>query len=336
MLHHRGHAQDLPIPAGEQPLLRVPDSTTSGTGVEALRELVTAGYRPSVARVYSPEDADQHFAPLLWRARTSSCSSPKDRPRWWRPPARRSRRCSHASARERSEPSSSRVVRRPQLGARSKIDAEKQRCCERAPRLHHRGLGRLVERRRALRRGDAADAGRVSPGTDLDDARRALLAQLPDRHQPLLRLRLRHRLRAAGGDHLYHKPINAIVVEEALRLGGSMVHHHGVGKYRTRGPRWSTAARTRCCAALKSAFDPNGDHEPRNHLPAGGLSQWRPTSSRSTTARRAPRCRSWMPTGVSTRARGRTEGHRVSRAGVTSCTPATTLGVHRRGLPDRP
>src|ERR1700749_1589259 len=31
-------------------------------GLDALRELVTAGYRPSVCRVYSPEDARQHFA----------------------------------------------------------------------------------------------------------------------------------------------------------------------------------------------------------------------------------------------------------------------------------
>ena len=30
----------------------------------------------------------------------------------------------------------------------------------------------------------------------------------------------------------YHVPLNAIVVEEALRLGGSMVHHHGIGKLR--------------------------------------------------------------------------------------------------------
>src|SRR3984885_7910631 len=33
-------------------------------GVEAVRELITAGYRPSVCRVYSPEDATQHFADL--------------------------------------------------------------------------------------------------------------------------------------------------------------------------------------------------------------------------------------------------------------------------------
>src|SRR5262250_2457965 len=33
-----------------------------GDGIDALRELITAGYRPSVCRVYSPEDARQHFA----------------------------------------------------------------------------------------------------------------------------------------------------------------------------------------------------------------------------------------------------------------------------------
>ena len=33
-----------------------------GAGIELLRELVTQGYRPSVARVYSPEDARQHFS----------------------------------------------------------------------------------------------------------------------------------------------------------------------------------------------------------------------------------------------------------------------------------
>src|SRR5262249_21464567 len=31
-------------------------------GIAAVRELITTGYRPSVCRVYSPEDARQHFA----------------------------------------------------------------------------------------------------------------------------------------------------------------------------------------------------------------------------------------------------------------------------------
>ena len=45
----------------------------------------------------------------------------------------------------------------------------------------------------------------------------------------------------------YHIPLNAIIVEEALSHGGSMVHHHGIGKYRTayraeHGERLSPAA----------------------------------------------------------------------------------------------
>lgn len=31
----------------------------------------------------------------------------------------------------------------------------------------------------------------------------------------------------------YHNPLNKIIVEETLKQGGSMVHHHGIGKHRT-------------------------------------------------------------------------------------------------------
>ncbi|WP_088287856.1 FAD-binding oxidoreductase [Kineosporia sp. A_224] len=56
----------------------------------------------------------------------------------------------------------------------------------------------------------------------------------------------------------FHTPINAIICEETLRFGGSIVHHHGVGKHRTawiedeHGSAWPMLAR------LKQAFDPNG------------------------------------------------------------------------------
>ena len=56
---------------------------------------------------------------------------------------------------------------------------------------------------------------------------------------------------------VYHKPLNAIIVEEALRLGGSMVHHHGIGKYRT---AWVQAgARQR----LLPAVDPQARVRPQ-------------------------------------------------------------------------
>ena len=57
---------------------------------------------------------------------------------------------------------------------------------------------------------------------------------------------------------VYHKPLNAIIVEEALRLGGSMVHHHGIGKYRTPWVREEHGSAYYLLSTLKSAFDPQG------------------------------------------------------------------------------
>ena len=57
---------------------------------------------------------------------------------------------------------------------------------------------------------------------------------------------------------VYHKPLNAIIVEEALRMGGSMVHHHGIGKYRTPWVQQEHGSAYYLLSALKHAFDPKG------------------------------------------------------------------------------
>ena len=57
---------------------------------------------------------------------------------------------------------------------------------------------------------------------------------------------------------VYHKPLNAIIVEEALRLGGSMVHHHGIGKYRTPWVKEEHGSAYYLLSTLKRAFDPRG------------------------------------------------------------------------------
>jgi alkyldihydroxyacetonephosphate synthase len=56
----------------------------------------------------------------------------------------------------------------------------------------------------------------------------------------------------------YHVPINAIIVEEALRHEGSMVHHHGIGKYRTDWTEEEHGSAYYMLRKLKEAFDPNG------------------------------------------------------------------------------
>ncbi|GAB3792270.1 FAD-binding oxidoreductase [Virgibacillus kimchii] len=56
----------------------------------------------------------------------------------------------------------------------------------------------------------------------------------------------------------YHYPINKIIVEETLKAGGSMVHHHGVGKHRTPWIKDEYGSSYYILETLKKAFDPNG------------------------------------------------------------------------------
>ena len=56
----------------------------------------------------------------------------------------------------------------------------------------------------------------------------------------------------------YHEPINAIICEQALRLGGSIVHHHGIGKARAAWTRAEHGSAWPLLHGLKTAFDPNG------------------------------------------------------------------------------
>ena len=68
---------------------------------------------------------------------------------------------------------------------------------------------------------------------------------------------------------VYHKPLNAIIVEEALRVGrvdGAPPRDRQV-PHALGAPR-STAAATTRCRPLKHAFDPKGMMNARHDLPA--------------------------------------------------------------------
>jgi FAD/FMN-containing dehydrogenases len=56
----------------------------------------------------------------------------------------------------------------------------------------------------------------------------------------------------------YHVPLNGMIVEETLKLGGSMVHHHGIGKHRVQWAKQEHGSAWPILQALKTAFDPNG------------------------------------------------------------------------------
>lgn len=56
----------------------------------------------------------------------------------------------------------------------------------------------------------------------------------------------------------YYLPIIRIICEETLRLGGSIVHHHGMGKVRSRWVEDEYGSSYPMLTTLKRAFDPHG------------------------------------------------------------------------------
>ncbi|MCP1103941.1 FAD-binding oxidoreductase [Serratia nevei] len=56
----------------------------------------------------------------------------------------------------------------------------------------------------------------------------------------------------------YHNPLNKIIVEETLRHGGSMVHHHGIGKHRVHWTKDEHGSAYYILKGLKAVYDPNG------------------------------------------------------------------------------
>ncbi len=227
-------------------------------GVDAVRELITAGYRPSVCRVYSPEDARQHFADFYQGKNVVVlvAEGPKG--------------LADATAEAIEELFASRPHERVDADrirkwfenlnwGQDKIDAEQ------ADMLENARLGYTTE--------VSIDWSRV--GDLFDTVMRRIRTEFP-RAGDLTMLGAHSSHSYQTGTNLYfvydytincspreeievyHKPLNAIIVTEALRLGGSMVHHHGIGKYRTPWVRQEHGSAYYLLSTLKLAFDPEG------------------------------------------------------------------------------
>jgi alkyldihydroxyacetonephosphate synthase len=227
-------------------------------GIDALRELITAGYRPSVCRVYSPEDARQHFADVYQGKNVVVLV------------AEGPRGLADATAEAIESLFSRRACERIDPGriqqwfenlnwGQDKIDAEK------ADMLEHSHLGYTTE--------VSVDWSRVGDlfDTVMDRIRREfpragdltmLGAHSSHSYQTGTNLYFvyDYTIRCSPREEIevYHKPLNGIIVEEALRAGGSMVHHHGIGKYRTPWTREEHGSGYYLLSTLKHAFDPEG------------------------------------------------------------------------------
>ena len=232
--------------------------TDFADGIDALRELITTGYRPSVCRVYSPEDARQHFADFYQGKNVVVfvAEGPKG--------------IVEVTAEAIEELFASRPHQRVESGlierwfenlnwGPDKIDAEQ------AAMLEHSHLGYTTE--------VSVNWSQVS---NLFQAVMARIRGEFPRADDLTMLGAHSSHSYQTGTNLYfvydytincspreeievyHKPLNAIIVTEALRLGGSMVHHHGVGKYRTPWVKEEHGSAYYLLSTLKHAFDPRG------------------------------------------------------------------------------
>ncbi len=225
--------------------------------IDSLRELVTAGYRPSVCRAYSAGDAGQHFshfadgkcvvalvaegpAPIV--AATGQAIEEQ------------------FAAMPGATPVDPALIQEWFEGLNwgaDKIEAEKQTM------LQEKHLGYTTE--------VSVDWSQAGPLYDAVLDR--IAAEFP--HAADLSLLGGHSSHSyQTGTNLYfvydydircepreeieeyHKPLNAIIVEEALRFNGSMVHHHGIGKYRVPWVQQEHGSAYFLLEGLKKQFDP--------------------------------------------------------------------------------
>lgn len=237
-----------------------------GDGIDALRSLFVDGYRPSVARVYSPEDAAQHFdfthgknvvilvaegpKPIadatgqaieaVFAARAHERVDPAMIEAWFG----RLNWDRAAIDRERAD-----MVARAHLGYTTEVSIDWSRVDD----LYRSVMQRV--RTEFPRAADLTMLGAHSSHSYQTGTNLYFVYDYWIRCEP------------RGELTEYHEPINAIIVEETLRLGGSMVHHHGIGKYRTRWTAQEHGSGLELLRRVKNALDPNGIMNPGTIFP---------------------------------------------------------------------
>lgn len=240
------------------------------TGTAILREVVVNGFRPSVARLYSPEDADQHFGHfsdgkyvVVFVAEGPSGLA-----------AATADEIDRVVSQHRHTRVEDALIEEWFANLNwgpDKIDAEK------SAMLAEAHLGYTTE--------VAVNWSHVVPLYEaVMDRIRTTYPHIGD--LTMLGAHSSHSYQTGTNLYFvydytidctpeeeigkYHVPLNAIIVDEALRHDGSMVHHHGVGKYRAPWVRAEHGSAYEILAGLKDRFDPNGIMNRGTIYPAPG------------------------------------------------------------------
>lgn len=228
------------------------------TGIAVLREVVTNGFRPSVCRVYSEEDANQHFSHfsrdkcvLVFVAEgpasiVAATSAEIERVMAQHP---------HESVApelietwfdnlnwglDKIKEEQVAMIDDRRLGYTTEVSAS----WSEIGKIYHAVMDRI--RHEYPYAGDLTMLGGHSSHSYQTGANMYFVYDYNIDCEPREEI------------EKYHIPLNTIIVEEALRFGGSMVHHHGIGKYRTEWTAQEHGSAYHMLAKLKDAFDPNG------------------------------------------------------------------------------
>lgn len=227
-------------------------------GISAIREVVTDGFRPSVCRVYSEEDAHQHFADfhndkcvLIFicegpEAIVAATVAEIDRviagyPHDGVDPARIAQWFANLNwGMDKIIAEQEWMLREHNLGYTTEISANWSDIG---------GIYKAAVHRIRTEYPYAADLTMLGAHSSHSYQTGTNLYFVYD-----------YNINCAPQEEItkYHIPLNAIIVEEALEHGGSMVHHHGIGKYRTDWTEQEHGNAYYMFRELKEAFDPKG------------------------------------------------------------------------------
>lgn len=240
------------------------------SGFETLREVMVEGYRPSVARLYDPGDAGLHF---------SHFAAPDDCVLLFMAEG------PEGIARATAEGIRAVVARHPECvpvdGAYietwfndlcwgpDKIAAEDER----------------IRQTRNVNRTTEIAAGWSAINDIYEAARDRIVAEVPDitmmgghsSHSYIngtnMYFNYFFNVVGVGPEEettKYYLPIISIICEETLKRGGSIVHHHGMGKARAPWVRDEYGSSYFILEGLKRQFDPHGVMNAGTIFPLGG------------------------------------------------------------------
>lgn len=232
------------------------------TGIKVLREVVVNGYRPSIARAYSEDDARQHFyhfhkgkCVLIFMAEgnrdlfNATCAGIEaavekfkdgiieqvdsqlisdwyDHLNW--------------SQQDIDDEIQGMIDNDRHDGFTTEISAN----WETIPQIYHNVINRI--RNEFPRAHDLTLLGGHSSHSYINGTNLYFVYNYDINCAPEDEMRI------------YHHPLHSIIVEETLKLGGSMCHHHGIGKYRSEWTKEEHGSAYYMLEKLKEAFDPKG------------------------------------------------------------------------------